>query len=142
MHDQSMRGQNVQTVIEQIRLAVPTIAHSETEQASPTAEDPAESKDVQALRAELQGLRQDLAQSVTQRAGESTNADADQPQSTKLLAAVPAMVPALSLNVRPTPDMMKLKAMLISTEDDSGNTMSVTSEKSKVGALGKHQIYS
>ena len=51
------------------------------------------------------------------------------------LAPLPAEVPPLSLNLHPTPDMHKLKGMLLST-GDGDSTMSVTSEKSKVGALG------
>lgn len=144
LHNVSTREQDLQGLIEQIKQAVPTIAHETAEALPPTkapikVEDAGESEDVQALRSELDTLRRDLAQA--RRSSEPAKAEGDQGPHAEAhlaseLAAVPAMVPALSLNVRPTPDMEKLKAMLISAADDSNATMAVTSEKNKVGALG------
>ena len=139
LHDPSTRDQGMQSVIEQIKLAVPTIA-KEVLQDSGVASTSAESEDVHALSSELEALRKELAQAVTQSLNKNT--DVDEASTEAQLAAVPAMVPALSLNCRPTPDMEKLKAMLISADGHSSTTTSVTSEKNKVGALGRHRSLS
>merc|ERR1711969_430123 len=125
--------QNLQSLIDQIKMAVPTT--SVTAEAEPTralsVEPAGDSEHVLALRSELDGLRQELARAVNQTAGEE-DASAG---AGRTLAPLPAEVPPLSLNLHPTPDMHKLKGMLLSSgEGDS--TMAVTSQKSKVGALG------
>ena len=136
MHDESMKSQNLQAVVDQIKATVPTTALPAS---SGSAKSPriavvssGESEEVQALRSELDSLRQDIAKAATQRiTAETTGADGSDSDA---LAPIPGEVPPLSLNCRPTPDMEKLKAMLISSSDDS--TMAVTATKSKVGALG------
>ena len=132
MHEETTMQQNRQGLVDQIKLAVPTVA------ATTSAKKPAaafvasgESEQVQALRSELDSLRQDLTQAAVQRAP----TDLDSPRAEATLAPIPAEVPPLSLNLRATPDMKKLKQMLISDGTDD-NKMAVTSEQSKIGALG------
>jgi hypothetical protein len=135
LHNESTKQQNLQAVVDQIKATVPTTALAAGDSMmSPrsTVVSSGESEEVQALRSELDSLRQDLAKAATQRlAVEESNAGAP---ASDVLAPIPGEVPPLSLNCRPTPDMEKLKAMLISSSDDS--TMAVTATKSKVGALG------
>ena len=136
MHDESMKSQNLQAVVDQIKATVLTTAlpASSSSVKSPriAVVSSGESEEVSALRSELDGLRVELAKAATQRA--STDDMAADGSTSDVLAPVPGEVPPLSLNCRPTPDMEKLKAMLISSSDDS--TMAVTATKSKVGALG------
>ena len=103
--------ENLPRLVEQIKAAVPTIAA--TVSASATKSDSkaaamissSESDELQALRSELDSLRGDLAKKATQR-------DAVDDGALSVLAPIPAEVPALSLNCRPTADMEKLKRML------------------------------
>jgi hypothetical protein len=134
LHDESTKQQNLHAVVDQIKAAVPTIALAASSVQSPcrAVVSSGESEEVQALRSELDSLRHDLAKAATQRVdAETTGADAS---ASNALAPIPGEVPPLSLNCRPTPDMNKLKSMLISSSDDS--TMAVTATKSTVGALG------
>lgn len=121
----------MRSLMEQVRAAAPTTAAVADSPKSPRAVivSSGESEEVKALRSELDSLRTDLAKAATRRVA----AD-DQAADSVTLAPIPAEVPPLSLNCRPTVDMEKLKAMLISSSDD--NTMAVTATKSKVGALG------
>ena len=135
LHNESTKQQNLQAVVDQIKATVPTTALAAGDSMmSPrsTVVSSGESEEVSALRSELDGLRVELAKAATQRA--STDDMAADGSTSDVLAPVPGEVPPLSLNCRPTPDMEKLKAMLISSSDDS--TMAVTATKSKVGALG------
>ena len=93
-----------------------------------------DSAEVQSLRGELDGLRKELTKAVTQR----SSAEEARASAESVLAPMPAEVPPLSLNLRPTPDMQKLKSMLLSSSGDgeSASTTAVTSEKSKMSALG------
>eukprot|EP01052_Picozoa_sp_SAG31_P041945 SAG31_NODE_6506_length_1992_cov_2.123085_2_plen_111_part_00 len=106
------------------------MAASSSSQTRFTVVSSGESEEVQALRLELEHLRKDLAKAAPQHVA----AELAHSTSSNALAPIPAEVPPLSLNCRPTPDMEKLKVMLISSSDDS--TMAVTATKSKVGALG------
>lgn len=121
----------MRSLMEQVRAAAPTTAAVADSSKSPRAVvvSSGESEEVKALRSELDSLRTDLAKAATQRVA----AD-DQAADSVTFAPIPAEVPPLSLTCRPTADMEKLKAMLISSSDD--NTMAVTATKSKVGALG------
>jgi hypothetical protein len=137
LHNESTKQQNLQAVVDQIKAIVPTIALTAgngtgTKSPRSTVVSSGESEEVSALRSELDGLRVELAKAATQRV--STDDMAADGSTSDVLAPVPGEVPPLSLNCRPTPDMEKLKAMLISSSDDS--TMAVTATKSKVGALG------
>eukprot|EP01048_Picozoa_sp_COSAG05_P011210 COSAG05_NODE_1042_length_6066_cov_2.922742_2_plen_1109_part_00 len=134
LHDASTMQENLPRLVEQIKAAVPTIAATVSANATKSDSKAAamissgESDELQALRSELDSLRGDLAKKATQR-------DAVDDEALSVLAPIPAEVPALSLNCRPTADMEKLKRMLISTDSD-GSTMAVTATKSKIGALG------
>jgi hypothetical protein len=122
----------MRSLMEQVRAAAPTtaaVADSPVKSPRAVVVSSGESEEVKALRSELDSLRTDLAKAATRRIA----AD-DQAADSVTLAPIPAEVPPLSLNCRPTADMEKLKAMLISSSDDS--TMAVTATKSKVGALG------
>ena len=122
----------MRSLLEQVRAAAPTTAAAVDSPKSPrtVVVSGGESEEVKALRSELDSLRTDLAKAATRRVA----AD-DQTADSVTLAPIPAEVPPLSLNCRPTVDMEKLKAMLISTDSDD-STMAVTATKSKVGALG------
>ena len=136
LHDESTKQQNLKGLIEQVKAAVPTIATSGAAKSPRVASavSSSESEEVQALRSELDSLRQALVKGGSQRTaadGKSEGATGDG------LAPIPAEVPPLALNCRPTPDMEKLKSMLVST-GSGDSTMAVTATKSsdKVGALG------
>eukprot|EP01046_Picozoa_sp_COSAG06_P039279 COSAG06_NODE_4620_length_4092_cov_389.018373_3_plen_248_part_00 len=135
MHDQATMQQNLQTVVDQIKAAVPTNSSSAGAVKSPRAAASMatnlESQEMLSLRGELDSLRQDLAKAVTQRSGGHEGEE----ETGSVLAPIPGEVPALSLNLRPTPDMEKLKSMLMA-EDVGDSTTALTSERSKVGALG------
>jgi hypothetical protein len=138
LHDESMMQQNLDGLVEQIKLAVPTVAVT-TSEAKPASRfvASAESDEVMLLRSELDRLQMDLSKAALQRAS-PTKGDQDAAAATTM-APLPAEVPALSVNLRPTPDMEKLKVMLIShgaDDDTSSSKMAVTSERSKIGALG------
>ena len=146
MHDQTTMQQNLPGLIGQIKAAVKTVevAGDVESPRAATADSSAtnaisggESEDVLALRGELDRLRQDLAEAVTHTQRTVAGGAASKVAETTL-APVPAEVPSLSLNVRPTHDMQKLKQMLLSDDSDD-STMAVTSTKmvgDKIGAMG------
>eukprot|EP01052_Picozoa_sp_SAG31_P039473 SAG31_NODE_5483_length_2513_cov_2.273405_2_plen_132_part_00 len=127
--------QSLERLVDQLRSIVPTNALLETNRTSGTTISTdtqpvwqgGSEQAVTELRAELDSLREELAKAATQ---QRSGSSAKEPSS---LAPVPAEVPPLSLNLRLTKGIETLKTMLISSED---STMTVTSEKSKVGALG------
>eukprot|EP01043_Picozoa_sp_COSAG02_P047011 COSAG02_NODE_4462_length_5335_cov_42.590718_2_plen_495_part_00 len=141
MHDDATAQQNIQGLIDQVRAAAPTIA-LKPGTASARAADPKpapvsgiESEEMLGLRSEIDGLRKDLAKAVAHHAPTSSSGGAVEGKS---LAPIPAEVPPLSVSLRPTPDMLRLKQMLIGHDGtaSSNGKMAVTSQKSKVGALG------
>ena len=124
-------------MVNQIKAAVPTniiaaASGSSQNYLRSAVVSSGESEEVQALRLELEDLRQDLAKTAAQRLAAEKAPDNT---SSSDLAPIPGEVPPLSLNCRPTPDMEKLRAMLTSSSSDD-STMAVTATKSKVGALG------
>jgi hypothetical protein len=145
MHDQTTMQSNLPGLLEQVKGAVGQTVAVTSDVKSPraaslarmssTADGIGESEEMEALRSELDNLRQDLAKAVThsqrQAVAEGSSTGLD-----KVLAPVPAEVPQLSLNVRPTDDMEKLKRMLLSAKSDDSRTMAVTSTKSTIGAMG------
>ena len=144
LYDETAMQQNLQAVVDQVKAAAPTTAMPANagRVASPRVTpivSSGESEEVQALRSELDSLRQKLTKERNQRAAaDDTTAAAAAATATGgsgTLAPIPGEVPPLSLNCRPTSDMEKLKAMLISTNSDD-RTMAVTSQKSQIGALG------
>lgn len=150
MHDVTKLRENLQGVCEQIKAACPTVAVSTGDgtmsrhpaaaaaAVAATAAAAVESEEISSLRNELDSLRQSLAQAVTVTARRSSTAgrSSDTAVEESALAPVPAEVPALSLNCRPTSDMAKLKSMLLSTSSDDSTNLAVTSEKQKIGAMG------
>ena len=138
LHDATTLTQNLQGLLEQIKVAVPGTTVVLIDPESSRAAIPApvavsgESMEMQSMRGELNSLRADLAQAVTQR----SSAEEAKAAAGLILAPMPAEVPPLSLNVQPTPDMHKLKSMLLSGDSGGDSTTAVTSEKSKIGALG------
>ena len=132
LHDEASFEQNLYSLVDQIKVVVPSAIldakHPTT--ASPTTEV---EHDVQALRAELDGLRQELH--TQQRGSAHATREFAAAAGEDSLAPLPAEVPPLSLHVWPTADMAKLKAMLLADQQHE-NTMAVTSQKAKVGALG------
>ena len=134
LHDPSSFDQNLANLVEQIQSAAPTsMVDADASNALGTeAATAVEPKDVTMLRAELDDLRKQLWAKSRVNTSDPQAAAED----SVALAPVPAEVPQLSLNLRPTPDMQTLKSMLISTDADD-SMMSVTSEKSKIGAMGK-----
>ena len=143
MHDDTTAQQNIQGLIDQVRAAAPTIAltagtaSARIVDAKPATVSGIESEEMLSLRSEIDGLRKDLAKAVAHDATTSSSGGAVEGKS---LAPIPAEVPPLSVSLRPTPDMLQLKQMLIGGDGtESGNgKMAVTSQKSsgKVGALG------
>ena len=134
LHDPNSFDQNLTSLVEQIKSAASTTM-VDANAVDTTITEPAaagESEDVTVLRTELDGLRKDLVA--------MSRATTSNPQAAiagaSALAPVPAEVPQLSLNLQPTPDMQTLKSMLISS-DAYDSKMSVTSEKSKIGAMGE-----
>ena len=129
LHDETTRQENMRSLMEQVRAAASTTAGADSPKTPRTVVvSSGASEELKALRSELDSLRADLAKAATRRIA----AD-DQAADSVTLAPIPAEVPPLSLNCRPTADMEKLKVMLI---DSDNNTMAVTATKSKVGALG------
>eukprot|EP01046_Picozoa_sp_COSAG06_P029309 COSAG06_NODE_2708_length_6408_cov_2.142970_1_plen_1860_part_00 len=140
LHEESTKQQNLQAVVDQIKATVPTTPLAAATSGSAMSPRKAvlssgESEEVSTLRSELDRLRQDLDKAATQRIAAVDKPTADADSASNVLAPIPGEVPALSLNCRPTPDMEKLKSMLISADSDD-STMAVTATKSKIGALG------
>ena len=146
MHDHTVMQQNLPGLLEQVKGAVQTVALAGDVQSprvvsrTPSTGDSGESEEVLTLRSELDSLRQDLAKAVTHSQQQDTTEYSSSTSSTVakklLLAPVPAEVPQLSVSIRPTSDMERLKRMLLSVDSDDTRTMAVTSEKSKLSAMG------
>ena len=84
---------------------------------------------------ELDSVRQELLRAVAPRsnAGDTADSAAGLPG----LAPLPAEVLPLPPHLRPTPDMLALKQMLLAAGASGGSsTTAVTSERATVGALG------
>eukprot|EP01043_Picozoa_sp_COSAG02_P013689 COSAG02_NODE_552_length_20429_cov_28.014068_11_plen_483_part_00 len=148
MHDQTAMQQNLPGLLEQVKGAVQTVAVAGDKQSpraallsrTPSTGGSGESEEVLALRSELDSLRQDLAKAVTysqqQDAARDSSSTSSAVAKKQLLAPVPAEVPQLSVSIRPTSDMERLKRMLLSADSTDSKTMAVTSEKSKLSAMG------
>jgi hypothetical protein len=120
LHDPATFESQLPALVDQILLAAPLVpAAAGTAPANTTA---AESE---AAVSELDSLRLELAKVTSLATCEITGS----------LAPVPGAVPPMSLNCRPTGDMMKLKELLLSGGTAEG-LLAVSSEKATVGALG------
>ena len=121
LYDEATWTQHLPDLVKQIQVTAVTIlapAGAAKAEVLPFVSD-----DVAELRAQVESLRQDLR----------TRSE----QATDALASIPAAVPQLLSHLRPTPQMMKLKAMLLRTttagKDSKDTTMSVTSENANAG---------
>ena len=122
-----MLEQHLPDLVRQIRVTAPTIL-VEAAQIDNEQELRADHEDVAQLRAQVESLRNDLRKAAWK---------ADEPGNTGQagrLAPIPAAVPQPLPQLRPTPDMLRLKALLLG--DGQSGTMAVTSEQTGVSAHG------
>lgn len=137
MHDPGTQMQNLKALADQIKAAVPATAIAAAQNRPRVAPgqvaSSGDSTELQSLRDQLDTLRQDLAQAVSQQVAAA--ADDSNAAPGVVLAPIPGEVPPLSRHLRPTSDMLKLKSLLLAGTSGSSTT-AVTSEQSKIGALG------